>query len=130
MTIHRLEPAKQFVNRVVLLNRFHAPDEDDYEAAHHALGAVHNGFPEAPIHEQAAYLVAAIATAKPFSEANFRTAYDYAADTLAHHGYDVEATVTDQQELGNAVWSLLDEGQDAVQSYAADWFKPRVLKVA
>ncbi len=130
MSIHRLEPAQQFVNRIILLNRFHAPDEEDYKNAHHALGTIHNGFPEAEAHEQAAYLIAAIAAAKPFAEANFRTAYDYASDLLFHHGFEAQATVRDQQDLGNAIWDLMEEGEAAARDYLVDWFKPRVLQVA
>lgn len=130
MSIHRLEPAKQFVTRMVLLNRFHAPDEDDYDGALSALGAVHRGFPSAEPHEQAAYLVAAVVDAAPFAEANFRTGFDYVADLLVHEGYDLEATLRDQQDLGTAVWDLKEEGTDAMTAFLADWFKPRILKLA
>lgn len=130
MSIHRLEPAKQFVTRMVLLNRFHAPDEEDYDAALHELGAVHRGFPDATPHEQAAYLVAAVVDTEPFAEANFRTAFDYVADLLVHEGYDLEATLRDQQDLGTAIWELKDEGVQAMQDFLVDWFKPRILKLA
>lgn len=130
MSIHRLEPAKQFVTRMVLLNRFHAPDEDDYDSALHELGGVHRGFPSADIHDQAAYLVAAVMARTPFAEANFRTAFDYVANLLDHEGYDLEATLRDQQDLGNAVWDLKDEGQEAMEGFLSDWFKPRILKLA
>lgn len=130
MSIHRLESAKQFVTRMVLLNRFHAPDEEDYEDAHSALGAIHRGFPSSDIHEQAAYLVAAVVAAKPFAEANFRTGFDYVADLLVHEGYDLDAGLRDQQDAGTAVWEIAEEGQEAIAAFLADWFKPRILKLA
>lgn len=130
MTIHRLEPAKQFVTRIILLNRFHAPDEEDYDEAGHKLGSIHRNFPDAAVHDQAAYLIAAISAAKPFVEANFRTAFDYTADMLAHEGYQLEWTLPQQQELGHAVWDLItEEGEEAARAYVADWCKPRVLHV-
>lgn len=131
MSIHRLEPAQQFVNRIILLNRYHAPDEDDYADAHHKLGGVHRGFPNAKPHEQAAYLVAHITTAAPFAEANFRTAWDYTADLLEHEGYHLESELASRQELGHAVWDLgQEEGPGAAEAYLVDWFKSRILKTA
>ncbi len=129
MTIHRLEPAKQFVTRVMLLNRFHAPDEEDYSEATHKLGALHRGFPNGLVHEQAAYLVAGILAAEPFQEANFRTAMDYVSDTLSHEGYELQANLREQQDLGIQAWTLREESEGACRRFLEDWFKPRILHV-
>jgi hypothetical protein len=130
MSIHRLESAKQFVTRCILLNRFHAPDEEDYEAAGHALGSIHRGFPRAEAHEQAAYIITAIAAAKPFAEANFRTAYDYVADMLAHNDYDLAATLRQQQDLGTRVWGAMEgDGEAAVRALTATWYKARITSL-
>lgn len=129
MSIHRLEPAKQFVTRMVLLNRFHAPDEDDYEEARHALGAIHKGFPRAEPARQSAYIVSAVMAGQPFREANYRTAFDYVADMLAHAGYDLHWTLKDQQDLGSTLWGYVEQGDEAaVEAYAESWFKPRIHK--
>ncbi len=127
MSISRLEPTRQFVDRLVLLNRFHAPDEEDYEGARSALASVHTGFPQGAIHEQAAFIVAAVARTRPFAEANFRTAWDYVADTLSHRDYDLQATLAEAQELGNQVWDMVDD--DGLESELAAWFKPRIHKM-
>lgn len=100
MSIHRLEPAKQFVTRMVLLNRFHAPDEDDYDGALSALGAVHRGFPSAEPHEQAAYLVAAVVDAAPFAEANFAP-----ASTTSRTCWCTKATTWKPPCATNKIWA-------------------------
>lgn len=123
-SIFHLEPSKQFIDRVVLLNRFHAPDEENYEAVRKAMQEVHGNFPHSDANEQCAYLVAAIMDAGTFQEANFRTAYDYVADMLVHNNYELLANYRDQQELGNVLWDREDK-----QSYLAEWFKPRIQKL-
>lgn len=128
MNIPRLEPAQRFVTRAVLLNRFHAPDEEEYRDARHVLGAIHNGFPDAPVHEQAAYVVARIVRDRPFREANFRTAWDYMADLLDHRGFDLEASLAEAQELGNRVWDMAEEAPEEMEAQLAAWFKPRIHK--
>ncbi len=127
MSISRLEPTRQFVDRLVLLNRFHAPDEEDYEEARGALAGLHAGFPKGPVHEQAAFLVAAIARARPFAEANFRTAWDYVADMLSHRDYNLQATLAEAQDLGNRVWDMVDD--EDLEGELGAWFKPRIHKM-
>ncbi len=125
--ISRLEPTRQFVDRIILLNRFHAPDEEDYESAHHALGQIHQGFPDGSVSGQAAYLVASVAQSRPFAAANFRTAWDYVADLLAHRGYDLDASLSEAQELGNEVWDRVEH--DSLEAFLEDWFRPRIHKL-
>lgn len=128
MSITRLEPTRQFVDRMVLLNRFHAPDEDDYDGARSSLAALHGGFPSGPIHEQAAYIVAGVVRHRPFAEANFRTGWDYTSDMLSHRGYDLQATLAEAQDLGNRAWDLAED--DGLQEDLASWFRPRIHKMA
>ncbi len=127
MSISRLEPTPQFVDRLVLLNRFHAPDEEDYSEARQTLAGLHGGFPSGPVHDQMAFIVAAISRGRPFAEANFRTAWDYVADTLSHRKYDLQATLAEAQDLGNRVWDLVDS--DDLEGELAAWFKPRIHKM-
>jgi prophage maintenance system killer protein len=126
MSIARLEPARQFTNRILLLNRFHTPDQENYEDAISALGQVHGGFPSTTTHEQCAYLIDSIAKHRPFDEANFRTAWDYVSDLLQHRDYDLQATVPEVQELGNAVWDMQDDAPGEAAAYLAAWFQPRI----
>ncbi len=126
MNISRLEPTRQFVTRLVLLNRFHAPDETDYEGARHALAGVHKSFPEAPVHEQAAYLVTHVAAQRAFATGNFRTAWDYMADTLAHKGFDLEATHSEVNEWRSKAMNQIDEEPAEFQAELADWLRSRI----
>lgn len=126
MNISRLEPTRQFVNRLVLLNRFHAPDETDYEGARHALAGVHKAFPDAAIHEQAAYLVTRVAAQRAFATANFRTAWDYMADTLAHKGFDLQATHSEVSEWRTKAMSQIDEEPDTFHGELSSWLRPRI----
>ncbi len=126
MNISRLEPTRQFVTRLVLLNRFHAPDETDYEGARHALAGVHKAFPDSQVHEQAAYLVTRIAAQRAFASANFRTAWDYMADTLAHKGFDLEASHSDVNEWRSKAMQQIDDDADAFQTELADWLRNRI----
>lgn len=127
MSISRLEPTRQFVDRMVLLNRFHAPDEQEYDGARAALARLHKDFPGGPVHEQAAFLVAHIVAKRPFSEANFRTAWDYVADMLDHRGYELEASLAEAQDLGTDAWDGADDAA-VLQAELAAWFKPRIHK--
>lgn len=128
MSITRLEPSRQFVDRMVLLNRFHTPDEDDYSGAHHVLGEIHRGFPRTDAADQAAYLVSAVVKGRPFSEANFRTAWDYVADLLDVRGYDLQASLKEAQDLGNTVWDMAED--DGLHGYLREWFGPRIHALA
>lgn len=117
MSIPRLEPTRQFIDRLILLNRFHAPDQEDYSEAMHVLGLIHRDFPIAPVHQQAAYLMARLSVERPFQEGNFRTAWDYVADLLAHRGYDLRASYLEAQDLGNRVWEWIGvPASDAARS--------------
>lgn len=125
-SIPRLEPAKQFVTRIILLNRFHAPDEEDYEEATHVLGSIHQGFPNGAVHDQVAYLMGAIIRKKPFAEANFRTAWDYVSDLLAHRDLDLDASLDESYDLAEYAWEWADT--EELEANLAQWFRPRIHK--
>lgn len=135
-SIPHLEPLTRFRHRITELNRLYNHDdpvhplmEMDGETWHRtlesrdaerlpvtealsarkSLAAIHQTFPaEAPVPEQAAYLIRAFNGMRPFQAANHRTGWDYAAEVLHHAGHDVVATEPEVHELGNELWSIMD----------------------
>jgi len=151
-SIYRLGPADAFVRRAAALARLHEPDDDDLPAlvdharilpdgsaaTRRALLAIHREFPDlAPVHEQAAYLVRAMAGLRPFAAASDLTGWDLAAETLEHHGFDLLAGSEDGRSLLAGLWRHLDgsdpgqlgwlQSRDAAFHWLADWFRPRIV---
>lgn len=158
-SVFHLEPFARFLHRVVELNRLHSPegplhealslehdawhefvdqagpDADDAIKARKELAEIHEQFPAgAPVHQQAAYLVRAFNAARPFTEANHRTGWDYTAELLEHNGFSMLATVGESRELGSQLWERLEgdthdvAAKDAVYEFLEEWFKPRLAK--
>lgn len=150
-TIFKLEPFPRFLQRTLELNRLHSPEDDlhtalDGEAtskeaawARKLLATIHKEFPEgAQVHEQAAFLVRAFGGLRPFSEANFRTGYDYTVGLLEHHGHPVMVSEDEARAMGADLWDRIEEAfpkgmprgsaldRDDAFTFLADWFKPRI----
>ncbi len=149
-SIHHLEKVPAFLERIVALNRVHSPDDPtldhvanpggdaDAKTTRQALVKIHRHFPEAPMAEQAAYLVRAFNGLRPFAEANHRTVWDYLDDLVRHHDHRLLASEAEGRALGNDVWDRIREehpdgltaeslgDRDATHAWLVEWFQHRI----
>lgn len=149
-SIHHLEKVPAFLERIVALNRIHNPDDpvhdritgdaEDAEAkeARQRLVRIHRHFPEAPMAEQAAYLLRAFNGMRPFGLANHRTGWDYLDDLVRHHDHRILASEAEGRDLGNDIWDRLRQehpdgitadglpDRDATHEWLTEWFRHRI----
>lgn len=155
-TVFHLEKFPHFLARVVALNRLYAPDDPVHEHLMAASGpiaegpegwreaertrrilhTIHRHFPEqAPVHEQAAYLVLQFSGLEPFPEANHRTGWDLTAEILQHAGHELTATVAEGQALGIRLWEEIQEAgvpadghlhHEHTLTWLGAWFHDRI----